>query len=41
MESELDIGNLFIGELLITGEGRTLDFLNSGIFMEGRIRRRE
>ena len=33
---ELDIGNLFIGELLVTSENRTLDFLNSGIFVDGR-----
>ena len=33
---ELDIGILFIGELFITSESRTLHFLNSGIFVDGR-----
>ena len=33
---EFDIRNLFIGELFITSESRTLHFLNSGIFMDGR-----
>ena len=33
---EFDIGNLFIGELLVTSENRTLDFSNSGIFVDGR-----
>ena len=33
---ELDIRNLFIGELFITSESRNLDFLNSGIFVDGR-----
>ena len=33
---ELDIGNLFIGELFITSESRTLHFSNSGIFVDGR-----
>ena len=33
---EFDIGNLFIGELFITSESRTLHFSNSGIFMDGR-----
>ena len=27
---------MFIGELLVTSENRTLDFLKSGIFMDGR-----
>ena len=31
-----DIGNLFIGELFITSESRTLHFLKSGIFVDGR-----
>ena len=31
-----DIGNLFIGELFITSESRTSDFLNSDIFVDGR-----
>ena len=30
------IVNLFIGELLITSESRTLHFANSGIFVDGR-----
>ena len=33
---KLDIGNLFIGELFITSESRTLKFSNSDIFMDGR-----
>ena len=33
---EFDIGNRFIGELFITSESETLDFLNSGIFVDGR-----
>ena len=33
---EFDIGNLFIGELFITSESRTLHFSNSGIFVDGR-----
>ena len=33
---EFDIGNHFIGELFITSESKTLDFLNSGLFMDGR-----
>ena len=33
---EFDIGNLFIGEMFITSESRTLHFLNSGIFVDGR-----
>ena len=33
---KFDIGNRFIGELFITSESKTLDFLNSGIFMDGR-----
>ena len=35
---EFDIGNLFICELFITSESKTLDFLNSGIFVDGRNR---
>ena len=33
---KFDIGNLFIGELFIASESRTLHFLNSGIFVDGR-----
>ena len=33
---EFDIGNLLIGELFITSESRTLHFLKSGIFVDGR-----
>ena len=33
---EFDIGNLFIGELFITSESRTLHFLDSDIFVDGR-----
>ena len=33
---EFYIGNQFIGELFITSERRTLHFLNSGIFVDGR-----
>ena len=33
---EFDIGNLFIFELFITSESNTLDFSNSGIFVDGR-----
>ena len=33
---ELDIEILFIGELLLISEGRTLDFLNSDLFVDGR-----
>ena len=33
---EFDIGNQFIGELFITIESKTLDFSNSGIFVDGR-----
>ena len=33
---EFDIGNLFIGELFLTSESKTLDFSNSGIFEDGR-----
>ena len=33
---EFDIRNLFIGELFVTSESRTLDFSNSDIFMDGR-----
>ena len=33
---ELDIEILFIDELLVISEGRTLDFSNSDLFMDGR-----
>ena len=33
---EFDIGNQFIGELFIASESKTLDFSNSGIFVDGR-----
>ena len=33
---ELDIEILFIGELLLISESRTLDFSNSDLFMDGR-----
>ena len=33
---EFDIGNLFIGELLLISENKTLNFSNSGIFVDGR-----
>ena len=33
---EFDIGNLFIGELFITSENRTLHFSKSAIFVDGR-----
>ena len=33
---EFDIRNQFIGELFITSERKTLDFSNSGIFVDGR-----
>ena len=33
---ELDIEILFIGELLLISESRTLDFLNSDLFVDGR-----
>ena len=33
---ELDIEILFIDELLVISENRTLDFLNSNLFMDGR-----
>ena len=33
---EFDIGNLFIGELFITSENRTLHFLKSAMFVDGR-----
>ena len=33
---ELDIGNLFIGELFITSESRTLHFFNIDLFVNGR-----
>ena len=33
---ELDIEILFIGELLLMSESRTLDFSKSDLFMDGR-----
>ena len=33
---ELDIGILFIDELLVISESGTLDFLNSDLFVDGR-----
>ena len=33
---EFDIGILFIDELLVISENRTLDFLNSDLFIDGR-----
>ena len=30
------IGNLFIGELLLISEGRTLDFSHTDLFVDGR-----
>ena len=33
---EFDIGNLFIGELFITSDIRTLHFSNSDIFVDRR-----
>ena len=33
---ELDIEILFIGELLLINESRTLDFSNSDLFVDGR-----
>ena len=33
---ELDIGILFIDELLVISENRTLDFSNSDLFVDGR-----
>ena len=33
---DLDIEILFIGELLLISEGRTLDFSNSDLFVDGR-----
>ena len=38
---KFEIGNLFIGKLFITSESRTLHCLNSGIFVDGRKRRRK
>ena len=37
---ELDIEILFIGELLLISESRTLDFSNSDLFMDGRNKNR-
>ena len=31
----IDIGNLFIGELLVTSENSTLHFSDSDLFMDG------
>ena len=33
---ELDIEILFIGELLVISDSRTLDFSNSDLFVDGR-----
>ena len=33
---ESDIGILFIDELLVISENRTLNFLNSDLFVDGR-----
>ena len=33
---ELDIDFLFIGELLLISESRTLDFSNSDLFVDGK-----
>ena len=33
---KFDIGNQLIGELFITSESKTLDFSNSGVFVDGR-----
>ena len=33
---KLTLKNLFIGELLVTSENRTLHFSDSGIFVDGR-----
>ena len=33
---ELDIGILFIDELLVISESETLDFSNSDLFVDGR-----
>ena len=38
---DLDIEILFIGELLLISEGRTLDFSNSDIFVDGRNKERK
>ena len=35
---ELDIGILFIDELLVISENRTLDFSKSDLFVDGRIK---
>ena len=37
---ELDIEILFIGELLLISESRTLDFSNSDLFVDGRNKNR-
>ena len=39
-EVELDIGILFIDELLVISENRTLHFSDSGIFVDGRNKER-
>ena len=35
-QEEFNIKNLFIGELFVISENRTLHFLNSDIFVDGR-----
>ena len=35
-QEEFNIENLFIGELLVTSENRTLHFLDSDTFVDGR-----
>ena len=37
---ELDIGNLFIGELLLISGNRSLHSLDSDIFVDGRNKER-
>ena len=37
---KFDIGNLFIGELLLISENRTLHSLDSDIFVDGRNKER-
>ena len=41
IRKEFDIENLFIGELLVTNESRTLNFSNNVTLVDGRKRRRE
>ena len=37
----MDIGILFIDEFLVISESRTLDFLNSDLFLDGRNKENE